>query len=222
MRSRDPTRDRRDLMPGPKVFGIGFNKTGTTSFSEACRILGLRVAPQPPAVRMIEPVFVRRDLSGLAAWCEDYDAFQDVPFSLPGVFRLLDQAFPGSRFVLTMRRSPEEWLDSFRRFTFKLYREHHGVEPTLEAMDRLPVGTDFVVPKVHRWVFDAERVGLFSPRHYMAVYEEHAREVRSHFQDRAEALLELEIGSRDAFERLARFLGRTPPGGPMPHLNRSG
>ena len=48
----------------------------------------------------------------------DYDAFEDLPWCL--LYRELDEAFPGSKFVLTVRSSSEVWLRSYRR--------HHAME----------------------------------------------------------------------------------------------
>ena len=76
-----------------KVFCIGANKTGTTSIAALLESLGYRLAPQIEAERMIDD-WSRRDFRRLLKFCEKYDAFQDVPFSLDYTFQAFDTYFP--------------------------------------------------------------------------------------------------------------------------------
>jgi hypothetical protein len=93
-------------MAGPKVFGIGFHKTGTKSLAAALHLLGYRVTG-PNGTRNPH---IRRDVHAMA-WrlVEEYDAFQDNPW--PVLYQDLDRRYPGSKFVLT-RRPVESWLRS--------------------------------------------------------------------------------------------------------------
>jgi hypothetical protein len=100
----------------PKVFGIGFHKTGTTSLAAALRILGYTVTG-PNFVR--DPDVARTALRRALKVAERFDGFQDNPW--PILFRELDAHFPGSRFVLTTR-DLDRWLDSIVR--------HFGDETT--------------------------------------------------------------------------------------------
>ena len=98
-----------------KVFCVGANKTGTTSIGEFLKETGYRVAPQIPAERFIN-TWAIRDFRLLFQFCRKYEAFQDIPFSLDYTFQFLDFNFPNSKFILTIRSSAEEWLESYRRF----------------------------------------------------------------------------------------------------------
>lgn len=91
----------------PKVFCVGRNKTGTTSLRAALTILGYRIGRQRDAEALIED-WGRRDFRRLVAYCHTADAFQDVPFSHDYTFQAVDAAFPGSKFILTVRDSPEQ------------------------------------------------------------------------------------------------------------------
>lgn len=86
----------------PKVFCVGRNKTGTTSIAKALRALGFKVGDQARAETLIED-WARRDFRKIVRYCRTADAFQDVPFSWPHTFEALDQAFPQSKFILTVR-----------------------------------------------------------------------------------------------------------------------
>jgi hypothetical protein len=96
-------------MTGSKVFGIGFQKTGTTSLKLALELLGYRVAGKiavhhPHVGRVIHQRAFRE--------LENYDAFQDNPWPL--LYGELDQLCPGSRFILTLRPT-DAWIRSVVR-----------------------------------------------------------------------------------------------------------
>ncbi|TWT78412.1 hypothetical protein Pla123a_12030 [Posidoniimonas polymericola] len=90
----------------PKVFCIGFHKTGTSSLGVALGRLGYRVTG-PNGVH--DP----RIAENVHAMCydlvEQFDAFQDNPW--PIIYKDLDMRFPASKFILTIRR-PEAWIRS--------------------------------------------------------------------------------------------------------------
>ena len=91
---------------GPKVFCIGFQKTGTKTLAAALRTLGYKVTGPNGVMdpRIQDTVHTRvRNLVRL------FDAFQDNPW--PVLYRELDHEYPGSKFVLSVR-SPEAWIKS--------------------------------------------------------------------------------------------------------------
>lgn len=90
----------------PKVFCIGFHKTGTTSLTVALRALGYRVTG-PNGVD--DPDIASNVLPMAYALVEQYDAFQDNPW--PIIYRDLDRQYPGSRFILTLRNT-DSWMTS--------------------------------------------------------------------------------------------------------------
>jgi glycosyltransferase involved in cell wall biosynthesis len=98
----------------PRVFCIGLNKTGTSSFHTAMEILGLTSlhwgGPDVNAAVRAALAEGRPLLSGIDP---TFDAFSDVGL-LSTHFDLLDEQYPGSRFVLTVRPI-DEWIDSRRR-----------------------------------------------------------------------------------------------------------
>jgi hypothetical protein len=172
----------------PKVFCIGFHKTGTTSMAAALRILGYRVKGSFGArdPRIAETA-VRR-ATRLAA---RYDAFQDNPWPL--VFREMDERFPGSKFILTVR-DPDSWIAS--------QLDHFG--PRDNAM--------------RRWIY-----GAGTPRGneeaYVARMLRHEAEVREHFAGRPGDLLVLNLADGEGWEPLCRFLGKEIPDVPFPRRN---
>ena len=83
--------------------------------------LDYQVAPQLPGELLLEDWLQKRygrivDFARFAG-----DAFQDIPFSLPDTYKHLDQAFPESKFILTIRPSADEWHQSLTRFHSKIF-----------------------------------------------------------------------------------------------------
>jgi hypothetical protein len=85
-----------------KVFGIGANKTGSTSLEQVFYILGLNVAPQSEG-EITSEALSKGNILPLRDHIVRYDAFQDVPFSAKSTYAQIDALFPKSKFILTYR-----------------------------------------------------------------------------------------------------------------------
>jgi hypothetical protein len=202
----------------PKVFCIGRNKTGTTSVATAFRELGFTVGIQSLGERLLYD-WARRDFRRLFLYCRTAQAFQDVPFSWPFTYQALDQRFPGSKFVLTVRDSPEQWYDSLTRFHAALLGRH-----------RLPTAADLKAARYVRpgWAYDVWRLvygtpddDLYNKERLVTSYLEHNRTVEEYFRHRPEDLFILNVAQPDAYDRLCRFLGKPCPGREFPRENRT-
>jgi hypothetical protein len=88
-----------------KVFGIGLPKTGTTSLNAALNHLGLKSIHNPLDLR-------RQAHEG--QYCFDRDDWDALTNFGEHFYPQLDEAYPGSKFILTVR-DEEEWADSWRR-----------------------------------------------------------------------------------------------------------
>lgn len=94
--------ERVPAFRGEKIFCIGRNKTGTTSLKTALSDLGYRIGNQHRAEQLITH-YRDREWKPIVEYCYTADAFQDVPFSLPFTYVVMDRAFPGSKFILSVR-----------------------------------------------------------------------------------------------------------------------
>ena len=90
----------------PKVFCIGFHKTGTKSLASALRTLGYRVTG-PNGVH--DPNIAKNVYTMAFDLVEQFDAFQDNPW--PIIYKEVDRKYPGSKFVLSLRNS-DLWIKS--------------------------------------------------------------------------------------------------------------
>ena len=176
----------------PKVFGIGFHKTGTSSLGLALEHLGYRVSGANGAR---DPQISQEIVLQMAFRLVDeyeYNAFKDNPW--PIIYRELDAQYPGSKFILTIRPT-NEWITSVVR--------HFDTSYT--PMRKWIYGVGY--PKGNEEI-------------YMARYERHNREVMAYFQDRPHDLLVLRMTEGDGWEKLCTFLGKEVPMIPFPHANK--
>ena len=93
----------------PKVFCIGYVKTGTTSLYKALSILGYRTAQ-----------ILRGGKEPKEGWVEyikklKYDAYADYPMFKDDLFKQIDKAIPNSKFILTVRDT-NSWEKSFENY----------------------------------------------------------------------------------------------------------
>ncbi len=182
-------------MKSPKVFCVGFQKTGTTSLEIALARLGYRVAKSYGLELSLEALR-REHLERGMALLESHDAVEDVPWNI--MFRDLDAAFPDAKFILTLR-DRESWLRSICG--------HFGATP--HPMQQFVYGEDAPCPIGHE-------------ARYQQVFDAHNAAVRAHFAGRPGKLLELNIMGGEGWPELCAFLGATAPDEPFPKLNTSG
>jgi hypothetical protein len=210
----EPTPFRDGKGRKEKVFCVGLNKTGTTSLEAALQSLGYLMGRQPRGERLL-PHWLRGNFDPIIEFCKTADAFQDIPFSLPGTFRALDKAYPTAKFVLTLRNSVEQWLASAIDFASLSY----GRLPTT---DELRADT-YAYPG---FMYDAQ-VGVVpgatdsDPWNIDALvdfYQSHNDAVIAHFGD-SDRLLVLNVADEGSYQNLCAFLDRSPVLETMPHMN---
>ena len=150
-------------MSSPKIFCIGFQKTGTSSLGRALDDLGYSVCG---AVGLNEPELDDTRVDEITRrHLPQFDAFQDNPW--PILYRELDKRYPGSKFILTVRDT-ESWLRSASRH---FGTTHHPMQQWIYGVG-YPVGNEQI---------------------FIERYESHNREVVDYFRDRSGDLLVLDL-----------------------------
>jgi hypothetical protein len=180
-----------------KVIGIGLPKTGTTTLGYCFRRFGYkhRTYDMDLAVQV-----KRNQLDGVLKEAEKYEAFEDWPWF--AIYKELDQRFPNSKFILTLRKDTETYVKSLQG--------HHEREGIRRA--------DFVKP--HWW----DEVHGVEPAQWdygksALRYEQHNRDVLAYFQGRINKdLLVVCWENGDGWAELSRFLNKRAPAEPFPHL----
>ena len=196
-----------DLKPLPtRIFGIGLHKTGTTSLHEAFKLLGLNALHWGTGEAPL--IWYEMNALGRSPTLEQFYALSDNP--IPILYKQIDKAYPGSKFILTIRNEVD-WLASVQ----KLWSYKHN--PTRRLWDVYPVSTTLHTALSGRPDFDAL---IFLER-----YRRHTQSVRSYFKDRPTDLLVLDMEKpRGKLAALCKFLNLPPPetDGLYPRANRSG
>lgn len=177
-----------------KIFGIGLNKTGTTSLRCALRHLGFDHLDRMPRLFKL---WKQGRIPQILKFADSHESFDDWPWPLI-VPELLEKYGESARFVLTTRRSPSVWLESL-----KLHSER--TNPF-----RHPREAIYGFPYPHGRV--AEHINF---------YIRHQNEVRALFKSKGLSHLLLEVcwETGDGWPQLCNFLGKPPPNVPFPHAN---
>lgn len=214
-----------------KCFGIGCNKTGTTTLDFLMRwVYGYRsdqrLIERSTAIQVLDGNFFH-----LSSLMEHLDFHQDVPCSLGNIYELLDVLFPRSKFILTVREE-DKWFSSF----FHQYY-YPAIYPLL-AHQYVGVMTadHYVFPSyLLRWFVNEwgrqiqslrleviERHGsvppanvlkeqimtdsLF-PQHCIDSYMQRNADIERYFSDKQGKLLVVDVSSPDILDKISSFLG---------------
>lgn len=201
-----------------RVFCVGFNKTGTTSLARALRDLGFCVGDQRRAERLIDAWAVR-DFRPIIRYCRGAEAFQDIPFSLPYTFQALDMAFPGSRFVLSVRDSADQWYRSLTRFHAKMFGG--GMPPIRGQLESASYCEKGWIWKVNRLRWPTPEDDPYNEAILKGSYLSHIQDVREYFKNRGD-LLVINVAEPGSYREMCQFLGRDPLYESFPWENQTG
>lgn len=175
-----------------KIFGTGLQRTGTMSLTRALKRIGIETVQFPKELYY--------DLN--AGVLNEYDGFTDFP--IPLLYQQLDQAYPGSRFIHTIRKEQKwlesvEWLFTTGTIKFNTQNNQHAQE-----FHRQFYGTT---------QFDADL--------FLARYRKHNQAVKDYFADRPDDFLVINFEAGDGFPEICNFLGLEIPEAAFPHVNKS-
>jgi hypothetical protein len=172
-----------------KVFGLGFHKTGTSSLASALHVLGYNVCGQQ---NILSSDLISGNIEPFIKLAKQYDGFEDDPWHL--LYKEMDIAFPGSKFILT-DRDVDSWYKSCLNHFFE---------------DTTPI-RDFIYgngrPK------DNEE-------NFKKVYLKHQADVIEYFKDRPDNFIIINFTKGEGWEKLCPFLGIEQPNLPIPHANK--
>lgn len=219
--------------PGPrphKVFGIGFNKTGTSTLEQVFRHYGYRIPNQNEQERRLAADVFNTDYAGLRQFVENYDAFQDMPFSQGLVFVACDALFPDSKFILTIR-DEDAWFDSLYRFHKKIFgfRDKSELTEDFFAGKNIYLYEGYVhankarmLSVVNNGEMNIDWNLLYDADHYKKVYRERNDQIIKYFAKRPDKLLVLDITRERDTAKFCEFLGIPPDLViDMPHENKT-
>ncbi len=182
-----------------KVFGIGLPKTGTKTLGYCLNTLGYKHHSYDMDLAVMAK---RNELSRVFSIVEKFETFEDWPWFL--IFKELDQRFPNSKFILTLRKDTKTYISSLRK---------HHIRQGIKNRDfDKPVWWDEIFgfsPDMWDYCSSAEK------------YEKHNREIMEYFKDRPKDLLTACWEKGDGWSDLCHFINRPCPNMPFPHKNES-
>ena len=175
-----------------KVFGVGLNKTGTSTFGKCMEVLGYTHVSyrsdllQQYLIGRIDPIIVET---------KRFDSFEDWPWPLL-YERLYEEYKDQARYVLTVRISADVWLKSLKK---------HCLNTDPDRPMRAPI-YGYKYPHGYE-------------REHMIFYERHNSNVRKFFSTKASHLFtEICWEKGDGWPQLCSFLNVPIPAVPLPHI----
>jgi Sulfotransferase domain len=192
-----------DLRPLPtRIFGVGLHKTATTSLHEALKILGFDSLHWGTGEAPL--IWYEMNALGRSKTLEQWYALSDLP--IPLLYKKLDKAYPGSKFILTVRNETD-WLLSVSRLWDRRYNH------TRHLWDVYPISNQLHTALYGRKDFDAQT--------FLERYRWHNKEVRKYFRSRPDDLLVLDMDQTHSWKPLCTFLDRSVPSEPYPWSMRT-
>lgn len=201
-----------------KVFCIGFGKTGTTSVEKALKDLGYEMGDQAHGEMLIK-AWSKRDFDPIIEFCKTAQAFQDIPFCLPFTYIALDQAFPGSRFILTIRDNADQWYESLTKFHAKIHG--NGKLPDAKDLKASIYRYKGFAWDVRKAVWNVNEEDVYSKSILTNSYNRHNEDVIEYFRHRPDDLLVINVSKKNAYKDLCKFLNKQPMYETFPWENKT-
>jgi len=196
--------DNQPIRLGPvptRIFGIGMHKTGTTSLHKAFEILGFDSGHWLSA-HWAKAIWLEVKGMSKSPILEHYYTLSDLP--IPILYRELDQNYPGSKFILTIREE-NDWVESAEghwNYKRNKYRYQWDTDPFSHF--------------IHKEIYGQRG---FDKDIFLNRYRKHNSDVINYFRNRPEDLLILERNTNMGWEALCKFLDLPIPAVPYPRVN---
>ena len=170
-----------------KIFGIGLNKTGTSSLGRLFEKCGYKMHEDYSCIKINMALDLQNNINMdkstlLLDIADNYDVFEDWPWPL--IYKQCLERYPDSKFVLTIRADAEEWFRS-------LYYHCKKLGPTRQ------------IKSIY---------GHYTPNHetkkdFIEYYKRHNAKVVEFFKDKPGKLLILSTKTEDSKKSaiLAKF-----------------
>ena len=113
------------------------------------------------------------------------------------IYKELDEMFPNSKFILTVRKNEQVWLNSLKKYSLRT--------PPFLHCRKLAYGFNDPHHKV---------------KEHLKIYRDHNENVRNYFAGREKDFIEICWENGDDFSKLCNFLGKEIPDLTIPHTNK--
>lgn len=175
-----------------KIFGVGLQKTGTSTLGRSLNILGYKI-DERTSYDLMEAVLEGTYENLVREKVKEFDGFEDTPW--PMLYKELDEWFPESKFILTVRDS-DAWIVSMIK--------HFGDKPN-----------DF-----KKWFYGAP-APYGNEVQYIEKFKAHNDAVKEYFINRPSDFLIIDFEKGEGWKEICQFLGKEIPNEQFPHLNKN-
>ena len=186
-----------------KIFGLGRDLSGPSRIGPILRRLGYRTSAEDHRMQ-VEP-WSRRNFTTLIENSRAADYYEGIPYSLDYTFVAVDRAFPRSKFILTVRESPDEWFDEMLLLHSKLTGSD-GIPTVNDLKECKSIRPGWLWRMMHLVYGMDEEVG-YDREAFIAKYLEHQKAVQEYFKHRPGALLVVDIHDPEFEAKIEEFMG---------------
>lgn len=202
-----------------KIFCVGINKTGTTTIEKVLKGFGYLMGDQEKAEMQTSNWF-KRDFDKIIKLCKKAEAFQDIPFSLPYTYIVLDQYFKNAKFILTVRDNPDQWFNSITKFHSKLWSD--GINaPSKNELKNAKYRYKGFAYDSFKLLYNTNDEDLYNKKILIETYERHNNMVKEYFRSRPEKLLVINVSVKNDYFKLCDFLNKKPLRDDFPWENKT-
>lgn len=174
-----------------KIFSIGFNKTGITSLAKAIYNLKYNICPINIMFSNYSPYlndFLNNQYDKIFSLIEKHDFFYDRPWNHNDFYKILNDKYPDSKFILTIRNA-KNWHDSYQRFAKLIHLRN-------------------------RWFYKKISLSLYGIEDFLSSenimiekFNQRNEEVANYFKNKNNLLI-FNTEQGDGYEKLCNFLNR--------------
>lgn len=187
----------------PKFIGVGLGRTGTSSLCQAMKILGFHTKHYMDYFKHLDYFDPESKTFQNPRLLEEYSEFQCIANGTGAPIQLIDEAFPGSKYILTIRED-NAWLQSKRK----------SIEA--RSWDNMDYKTRTSQTLIRESIYGSLE---FDEKTWLQSYRLHNSSVIDYFSDRPKDLLIFDIESGDGWPELCAFTGTRLPDNHFPHSN---
>jgi hypothetical protein len=139
--------------------------------------------------------------------------FQDVPFSLPNFYKVLDTEFENAKFILTVRNNENQWYESLIRFNKQKFNNSYNPHNIMYIYKGW-------IAKIYNQAYGSPKYDLYNPIILKNSYLNHIKDVKNFFENKSNKLLVLNLET-DSVSKLESFLDTSFTIKKFPQINSS-
>jgi len=163
--------------------------------------------------------YKNRNFQAIINHCRSAQVFQDFPFSFPDTYKSIDKAFPNSKFILTIRDTPEQWYNSVTKFHTKLFG--NGQLPTKEDLQHADYVWKGWIWECNRLIYKTPENDVYNKAQLIQTYVDYNTGVKDYFKEEPDKLLVINVSGKNSYQKLMNFLEIDSPFSDFPWENKT-